>query len=82
MGADAPHEGFRTAPSHIKSNFIIQYASGGTGSTGGTFALCHDDGASYYVDEGNFLVYAGMKNYRGHRNHFIGNIVVQPDAQV
>jgi hypothetical protein len=25
--------------------------------------------------------HAGMKNYHGHRNHFIDNIVVQPDAQ-
>jgi hypothetical protein len=81
MGADAPRPGVTPAPTPIRANFIVQRASGGAGETGGTFALCHDDGASYYVDEGNFLVYAGMKNYKGHRNRFLGNVVVMPDAQ-
>jgi hypothetical protein len=49
---------------HIRSNFILQEGSKGLGTTGGIFALCHDDGSAYYADEGNFLVYAGMKNYK------------------
>jgi hypothetical protein len=60
---------------------VIQEGSKGLGTTGGIFALCHDDGSAYYVDEGNFLVYAGMKNYKGHENQFIGNLVVMPDSQ-
>ena len=64
-GANAPAVGVLPEITTIQHNFIIMHGSTGEGTTGGLFALCHDDGSAFFVDRFNFLVYGGVKNYLG-----------------
>merc|ERR1712151_1412381 len=64
----------------IQRNFIINFGSSGLGTTGGVWNLDHDDGSAYYQDYHNFLVFAGTKNYLGDHKHFMGNVIIHPDA--
>lgn len=79
-GASAPKIGALPAVTNISHNLIIMHNSSGQGTTGGLFNLCHDDGAAFYNDSFNFLVYGGVKNYLGEQKNFEGNVIVEPDS--
>jgi hypothetical protein len=58
-------------PHRIENNFVIN-------GYNGVWALDHDDGSSYYNDSANFLVYGGVKNFRGDHKIATGNVIIYP----
>lgn len=57
------------AQDYIRGNFVFT-------DHGGTRALDHDDGSQFFTDEGNVLVYSGVKNFLGNSKTFVGNLIV------
>jgi hypothetical protein len=62
---------FTPAPSTCDSNFIIN-------SYYGIHSLDHDDGSNAWVDNGNVIAFAGVKNYQGF-NKKTSSMFVRPD---
>lgn len=66
-------EGARTpAPSRLAANFLVN-------THYGIHSLDHDDGSNAFVDTGNVVAFAGMKNFLGFAKQTINNLFVRPD---
>lgn len=70
-GAKPGKADFQPATRTISKNFVFN---------GGILYDCltHDDGAVYYVDIENVLVYGGVQNNNAYHNDFTKNLVIQP----
>ena len=63
---------FTPARNYISRNFVMN---------GGLLydTITHDDGAAYYTDAHNVLLYGGNQNNNAYHNYFAENLLIQPN---